>query len=314
MRVERTSNAVDKTVSGQPRRVESRGAAVLNNSLQESSSPRGRVAALHAAASQEPELEGDTSSLDPDSLRKRFKVLSGPGEAELLLEQLASHENLLETDNNIPALTTLQLHSTEALVLALSNLILEDKLGDNPRKVAYDLVELFPLQDIPPAEKAHKRLSIKQSACDLLEASREMGSQISLGGETLFNLNETKAEANLAENNIMTTLIQHLNDSSQERRIRNIALDFNKRIIDDNEKSLYLKAFLEQAMSLISKAASDSTLINQQTKAQRLAQNPEEEKKITFTPVGMTEMIKALNLFNDQYAREHNLELGEGKY
>ena len=260
------------------------------------------MAVLHAAVLP----EGNTSHAD--SLRSKYRVLSGPSEAELLLKELAFPQNLLISDNKILALAELQSHSTEALVLALSNLILEDKLGDNPQEAAHRLVELFPLQDISVNEREEKRLKIQELASRFLETIPDIGRQESRGG-VLLNLNETKAEANLAENNIMTTLIQHFNDSRQERKIRNIALEFNKRIIDDNEKTPYLKAFLEQAISLISDAAQDTTFIKQQTRAQRLAQNPEEEKKITFTEAGMTAMIKALNSFNDQYAREHGLKL-----
>ncbi len=272
-----------ETVSGKPRRVKSEGGAVLP--------------------------EKNTPSAD--SLRSKYQVLSGPSEAELLLTLLASNKNLLKLDNNIPALAELQSHSTEALVRALTNLISEDKLGDKPLATIFRLVDLFPLQDIPKDQKEAMQESIKKSAFNLLEASQGMGVQISSKGETLFNLPEAQAKANLAENNIMTTLIQHLNDRRQERRIRNIALVFNKRIIDDSEKSPYLKAFREYAMSLISKAVNDSTFIKQQTKAQRLAQDIDSEKKITFTEVGMTAMIKALSLFNEQYAKEHVLRLFE---
>jgi hypothetical protein len=71
--------------------------------------------------------------------------------------------------------------------------------------------------------------------------------------------------ANLDENKIMTTLIKRLSNTDQKRKIRNIALDFNKRIINNHEKSPYLKAFLEKTKLLISLAAKDSALTKQRT-------------------------------------------------
>jgi hypothetical protein len=287
----------------------------LKATNESSSSPRGGLVVLHSTAALEPALIEDQN---PSSWRSKYQALSEFSPAESLLAQLASDESLLKLDNNIPALIELNSYSTEELIGALSNLILEGKLGDNPNQAALDLVALFPLQDISgdEKEKEEKRSSIQELVRGFLGAIPDIGLHKSEQGVHL-NLNEISAEANLRENDIKTTLIQRLNKDDQTEKIVDIALVFNKRIVDNNDKSPYLKAFLEKAGLLISLAANDSTFTMQRTHiqtesltaAQRLAQDIDSEEKITFTEKGMTAMITALSSFNEQYAREHDLKL-----